>query len=225
MAQDIFLGVIKKNWARGTCKAPLPKTPVQAQLTLTAGEKDKLAKIAVLRMKAESGDRKAQNQWKLLSKRASALGKKARKGDPKAKRLVEVINQSGVLGPAQRISGDIEPRDQDLIETLILRAGNAAGWPTYISKDRYADYQARAGHGDQRSKEVLVILNRYIQAGKVRVSDDKKGQISSYPIGGSICADDLEAAADGGSSERAALARRFGHVRSNVGNRQSDVLA
>ena len=211
MAHDIFLGIIKKSWARGDCNAPapLPPMPAQKKLILTEDEKSRLEKIAALRMKAESGDRKAKKQWRRLSRRAATLGKKARQGDPKAKRMVEVINQSGVLGPAQQISGDVEPRDQDLIEKLILRAGNATGWPTFISKDRYSDYQSRAGQGDQRSKEVIEILNRYITAGKVKVSDEKKGQITSYPIGGSLCSDDLDAAADGGACERKALSRRL----------------
>jgi len=111
MSKDIFLKIVKKNWARGACDAPLPPMAAQKKLVLTADEKERLAKIAALRMKAESGDRKAQKQWKLLSRRAAAIGKKARQGDPKAKRMVEVINQSGVLGPAQRISGSASGTD------------------------------------------------------------------------------------------------------------------
>ena len=139
MAQNIFLGIIKKSWARDACDVPLPPMPIQDKLILTENEKERpadgkmmrgrflmslsmwihktkkgrwinwdlqlvLAKIATLRMKAESGDRTAKQQWKQLSKRTAALGKRAKKGDPSAKRLVEVINQSGVLGPDQPIS-------------------------------------------------------------------------------------------------------------------------
>lgn len=210
MSQDLFLGIVKKNWARDMYTASaVPAVPTPAPLALTPDEKERLSKIAALRMKAESGDRKAKKQWKQLSKQTAVLAKKARKGDSKAKRMVEVITQSGVLGPAQRISGDIEPRDQDIIEKLILRAGNATGWPTFISRSRYADYESRANQGDERSREVMKILTRYIKDDKLKVSDEKKGQITSYPIGGSLCADDLEAAADGGACERKALARRL----------------
>ena len=89
-----------------------------------------------------------------------------------------------VLGEARRVSGDAEPRDQDVVEKLILRAGNTAGWPAYVSRDKYADYQERARRGDQRSREVLTIIDRYVRAGKVKVSDEKRGQVSSYPVGG-----------------------------------------
>ena len=89
-----------------------------------------------------------------------------------------------ILGTTRRVSGDTEPRDQDIVEKMILRAGNAAGWPAYVSRDRYADYQKRAGQGDQRSREVLAIIDRYVRDGKVRVSDEKRGQVSSYPLGG-----------------------------------------
>jgi hypothetical protein len=183
MAQDLFFGIIRKNWARGTCTVPLPEAPIQKQLVLTPDEKDRLARIAALKMKAESGDRKARKQWKRLVKQANKLRKKS---DPRAKRMATVLDQSGLLGRVQKISGDAEPRDQDIIEKLILRAGNATGWPTFVSRDRYADYQDRAGKGDQRSREVLEILSRYIKAGKVKVSDEKKGQVASYPIGGSL---------------------------------------
>jgi len=205
MSQDLFLGIVKKNWARDSY-ATLPSVPIQEQLVLTTDEKDHLAKIAALKMKAESGDRSAKKQWKKLVKKANLLRKKS---DPKARRMVSVLDQSGLLGHVQKISGDIEPRDQDIVEKLILRAGNATGWPVFLSKSRYADYQDRAGKGDQRSKEVLAILDRYTKSGKLKISDEKKEQVSRYPIGAGLCSDDLEAAADGGACERKALARRL----------------
>ena len=227
MALDLFLGIIKKNWARDAAAGSPQAAAPPAALVLTADEKDRLARIATLKMRAESGDRKSRKQWKRLARKANALRAKARKGDPRASRMIAVLDQSGLLGSVQKISGDAEPRDQDIVEKLILRAGNATGWPTMISRDRYADYERRAGQGDQRSREVMAILTRYINAGKVKVSDGMKSQISRYPIGASLCADDLEAAADGGSCERAALARRLGvrTARSNVGDRQSDAFA
>ena len=208
MAQDLFLGIIKKDWSRGAGLTPLPREPVQEQLILTTDEKAKLDKIATLKMKAESGDRRAKRQWGKLVKKANLLRKKAA-FDPRARRMVAVLDQSGILGHVQKITGDIEPRDQDIIDKLILRAGNAAGWPVFLSKARYADYQDRAGKGDQRSKEVLAILDRYTKAGKLKISDDKKEQVTRYPIGASLCSDDLEAAIDGGNCERNALTRQI----------------
>jgi hypothetical protein len=80
-------------------------------------------------------------------------------------------------------SAQVEDKDQDIIDKLILRAGNYSGWPVYLSKDRYADYQARSAKGDHRCKEVIAILDRHIKDGRLRVSDERKGDFARYPIG------------------------------------------
>jgi hypothetical protein len=135
-------------------------------------------------MKAASGDKLARLKWKRIKTTVAILKIKAKKGDPKAKHDLAVLDDSGLLGHVQTISGIAESKDQDIIDRLILRSGSAAGWPVYISKAQYADYQSRAAKKDTRAVEILSILDRYSKDGRLKISDDKKGDQSRYPIGG-----------------------------------------
>ena len=99
-----------------------------------------------------------------------------------AKKAVD--NALGSSGVAIYIPSTIsEPKDQDIIDKLILRSGNNSGWPVYISKDRYADYQSRSKK-DSRAAEIVAILDRYAGEGRLKISDEKKADIVRYPIGG-----------------------------------------
>ena len=226
MAEDLFLGTTKKSWARGLPCHPTVSTSTQTHLALTVEERERLARLATLKMKAESGDKQSRRRWKAASARFAVLKTRAKGGDPRARRALGVLEESGLFGHVQMISGYAEPKDQDIIDKLILRSGNNSGWPVYISKDRYADYQSRSKK-DSRAAEVVAILDRYAGEGRLKISDEKKADIVRYPIGASLCADDLEAAAYGGSSEQAALAPRLGvhNVHSGMGDRQSNALA
>ena len=182
MSQDLFLGVVKKDWSRGPSRAIVVES--RPEEPLTEADRERLARLAVLKMKASSGDRLAKLKWKKIKINVAILKMKARKGDPKARHDLAVLDGSGLLGRVQTISGVAESKDQDIIDRLILRSGSAAGWPVYISKAQYADYQSRAAKKDARAVEVLVILGRYAKEGKLKISDDRKADQSRYPIGG-----------------------------------------
>lgn len=101
MAFDLFLGIIPKSWARG---APIAQTqPVTNEPTVicTPEEQTKLEKIALIRMRAESGDKKAQKQWKAMLAGIPSLRTKAKRGDPKAKRTLLILSQGGFFQRAQ----------------------------------------------------------------------------------------------------------------------------
>ena len=181
MSQDLFLGIVKKDWSRGPSRAIVVES--RPEEPLTEADRERLARLAVLKMKAASGDKLAKLQWKKIKVNVSILKVKARRGDPKARHDLAVLDGSGLFGHVQTISGIAEPRDQDIIDRLILRSGSAAGWPVYISKAQYADYQSRAAKKDVRAVEVLAILSRYAKEGKLKISDDKKSDQSRYPIG------------------------------------------
>ena len=188
MSQDLIFGFTKRDWSRKPPEivhecGPESCTISYRKAPLTANEKAKLDTIAQLKMKAESGDRKAQKQWRKLSIKVVALKAKAKRGDPKARHTVEILEDSGMFGHVQKISGLVEPKDQDIIDKLIMRAGENSGWPVYISTSQHADYKNRAARGDRRAVEVLSILSRHAQAGRIKISDEKKADLSRYPIG------------------------------------------
>jgi hypothetical protein len=214
MSQDLIFGFTKKNWSRtppaivhecgpDMCTVSYKKEP------LTGDEKSKLDRLAQVKMRAESGDRSAQKQWKLISSRLIVLKTKAKGGDPKAKHTVEVLEDSGLFGHVQKISGSLLPSDQDIIERRIQKAGYESGWPVYISTSAYSDYRGRAAKGDKLASEVLSILDRHVKAGHLKIGDEKKADLSRYPIGN---ADEIAAARDGGSCEMDAMTRTQGVV-------------
>lgn len=101
MAYDLFLGIIPKNWARGAPAAQAHPVASEPTATCTPEEKAKLEKLTVIKMKTQSGDKKAQKQWKAMLANIPSLRTKAKQGDPKARRILLILRQSGLLQRAQ----------------------------------------------------------------------------------------------------------------------------
>ena len=73
-------------------------------IATTPDEQQYLAKLAVLRMKADSGDVAAQKEWKTTMANVNALRKKAAKGDDKAQRTVAILKESGIFSGVQSMT-------------------------------------------------------------------------------------------------------------------------
>jgi hypothetical protein len=213
MSQDLIFGFTKKDWSRNPSGIGRKCLITRQKEPLTDDERAKLERLAKVKMKAESGSKPAQRQWREITAKVNALRSRARKGDPRARHTLGILEDSGLFGRVQVISGSTEPKDQDIIDKLIMRAGENSGWPVYISTSRYADYKGRAAKGDSRATEVITILNRYVKDGKLKIGDEKKSDIVRYPIGNH---DELAAARDGGACERAAMSRTQGIVISDA---------
>ena len=102
--------IIKKSWARCD-RGPspvIPPSPPVAKIAYTPEEKTRLDKLASLRMRAESGDKKARREWRRVLSQVKTLRKRARRGDARASRALLVLSSSGVVGDSQKIavSGD-----------------------------------------------------------------------------------------------------------------------
>lgn len=100
MAYDLFFGKTKKNIGRGL----EPSEPMSDEVTITFSEAEKamLEKISILRMKADSGDKSAQKQLVQFTKNVAKLKAQAKKGDPKAKRSLLVLRESGIFNQPQQ---------------------------------------------------------------------------------------------------------------------------
>ena len=125
MSIDLIFGFTKKDWSRTPptivheC-GPEVCTISQKKEPLTEEEKVRLDRLAQVKMKAESGDKQAQRQWKKISSKMISLKAKAKKGDPKAKHSLGILEDSGLFGHVQKISGEkivavhgIGPKDLD----------------------------------------------------------------------------------------------------------------
>ena len=219
MSQDLIFGFTKKNWSRTPPKAVHECGPEMCMVSyqkapLTDDEKSKLDQLARVKMKAESGDRPAQRQWKDITLKMSSLKSKSKKGDPKAKHTLEILEDSGLFGHVQKISG-IAPRaieddpGMDLVERMILRAGTTRGWPVYVKKQDYEDWKLRAGKGETSASSTF----------NIRVPVFTRGDL----IGGTFVGDEeRELARYGGSAEREALGRRLGKRTGSMGEHIHD---
>ena len=111
MSIDLIFGFTKKDWSRTPptivheC-GPEVCTISQKKEPLTEEEKVRLDRLAQVKMKAESGDKQAQRQWKKISSKMISLKAKAKKGDPKAKHSLGILEDSGLFGHVQKISGE-----------------------------------------------------------------------------------------------------------------------
>ena len=236
MSQDLILSFTKKDWSRTPptivhecgpemCMVSYQKAP------LTDDEKSKLGKLARVKMKADSGDKPAQRQWKEITLKLAILRSRAEKGDPRARHTLGILEDSGLFGHVQKISGSLSGSDQDIIEKRIQKAGYNSGWPVYISTSQYAEYKNQASKGNKLAAETLSLLDDNIKARKLKIGDEKKSDLSRYPIGNEssiqgkkqlaedeimsireINPDELAAARDGGSCEQAAMSRTQGIV-------------
>lgn len=101
MAYDLFLGITPKNWARGAPVAQSQRATDEPTMVCTPEEKVYLEKLALIRMKMESGDRKAQRQWKAILANLPSLKTRAKRGDLKARRTLLMLRQGGFLQRAQ----------------------------------------------------------------------------------------------------------------------------
>ncbi len=88
----------------------------------TDEERQFIAKLAVLKMNADGGNKKAAKEWKATMAKVAAAKKKADSGDPKAKRLMTVLNESGLFDGVQSMSVTGNDPSDDELEKLMLKA-------------------------------------------------------------------------------------------------------
>jgi hypothetical protein len=81
---------------------------MEPEIECSSKEKLELERLAIVKMRAESGDKKAKIQWKRMSDKIASLKTKAKAGDPKAKRSLLMLKQNGFFQPIQKfaMSGD-----------------------------------------------------------------------------------------------------------------------
>jgi hypothetical protein len=108
MAYDILLRRrTHTNWSMHSMLNPAFATCGDFEpdpIATTPDEQQYLAALAVLRMKADSGDPAAQKEWKAAMVTVEALRKKAAKGDDKAQRTVAILKESGIFSGVQTMS-------------------------------------------------------------------------------------------------------------------------
>jgi len=113
VAYDIlFRRQTKRNWSRRSYCGPTARgsfllaeyvfAPEPTQTT--DAEKQFLAKLAVLKMKTNNGDKKARLKWRAAVAKIVEARKLADRGDPRAKRLVTIVNESGIFAGVQSMS-------------------------------------------------------------------------------------------------------------------------
>lgn len=67
----------------------------------TDAEMAMLARLALVKVDADAGDRKAKKQIAGVKRKLNTLRRQARRGNAKAARRVRVIEESGLLEPSQ----------------------------------------------------------------------------------------------------------------------------
>ena len=121
MARDLIFGRTKRNWSRGACAAP--QLSDEVTLRLTDAELAMLADIASTKALADMGDRSAQKKRSGVKKKLKGIQKAARRGDPKARRSLLVLEESGVFRGIQTFSlGAFVGDDTSLVPNVAYRA-------------------------------------------------------------------------------------------------------
>jgi hypothetical protein len=88
----------------------------------TDADRSYLASLAVMKMNAEAGNKKAKADWKVALQGIAKIQKRARKGDKNAQRTLAVIRESGLFQgvAAMSVSGadPISSRERKLLAML-----------------------------------------------------------------------------------------------------------
>jgi len=105
MAYDLFLGTIKKNWARDPYTDVVLESTAVIDTKATLPSLGTMEEIALVKMKAESGHKPSIKKWKVMRVKVAGLQKQAKRGNKKAIAAVKTINDSGLFGHVQNISG------------------------------------------------------------------------------------------------------------------------
>ena len=113
MAYDLLLRrQTQTNWSRRSYCGPaargslfLAEYVFAPEPTLTTpDEQQMLAKLAVLKMRTDNGDKAALKQWRAEGLKILKAKRAADKGNPKAKRLITILNESGIFAGVQSVN-------------------------------------------------------------------------------------------------------------------------
>jgi hypothetical protein len=109
MAHDLFFGHTRRNWARGSrlpesSPPSIPEASDEVTEKFTEEEMAFVAKLAETKAKAEAGDKSAKRQYAKMPKTILALKAKSKKGDLKAKRMLTVLEKSGLFKQGQALT-------------------------------------------------------------------------------------------------------------------------
>ena len=113
MAYDLlFRRQTPRNWSRRSYLGPAARgTLLLASYEFapdptptTPEEQGFIAKLAVLKMQVDAGDKKALGKWRKMVVYIDKEKKKASQGNAKAKRLITVLNESGLFDGVQAMS-------------------------------------------------------------------------------------------------------------------------
>ena len=132
MAKDLLFGRTNRNWSRGSaCKTAKPISD-EVNVKLTESEMNLLADIASTKMLADLGDKKARKKMHSVGKKISGLKKQAKRGDPKAKRALYVLNETGVFRGVQSFSlggmgSEAQIPNTSYRATIVKQAAKIAG--------------------------------------------------------------------------------------------------
>ena len=113
MAYDLFFRKqTASNWSRRSYASPATGSPfLLASYTFspdstptTDAEKQFLAKLAVIKMLTNNGDKKALKRWRRAVANIMVAKRRADQGDVRAQRLVKILNESGIFAGVQSMS-------------------------------------------------------------------------------------------------------------------------
>lgn len=89
----LFRKQVPGNWAIELVDYEFAPNPT----TATPEEQAFVAKLAVVKMAAESGNKKKLKEWRATQAKLALVKKRADAGDEKAKHLCTVLNESGLF--------------------------------------------------------------------------------------------------------------------------------
>lgn len=100
----------------------------------TEAEAAMIAKLAAVKVAADNGNRKARKQIAKVLKQLAALRRRARRGDTRAARQAQVLEESGILAPSQTFA--MEGADDAALEQMVARVAWGTGDKVWMVSQR-----------------------------------------------------------------------------------------
>lgn len=226
MAYDLLWGMwVPMNIALSSSLEPSIDVSTREATPTSDADKAYIAQLAVLKMNADAGSKKAKKEWQKALANLLQVQKKAKKGDLRSAHLLTVVRESGLFSDvkAMDITGAmvdpsiLTPRAKGLLATLsqvkakalrgdsramnLVSAINSLHFETVVppstlgEDEDIEELKLRAEAGDKRAQKRLEILIK----DKITKSSGDDDQIANRQVARKM----LEDAADAKTIKRA----------------------
>lgn len=103
MGYDLLFGKTRTDWSRGSSRSRLALSD-EVTFRLSPDEMRMLSELAAVQVLADSGDKGSKKKISTFKKKLEVVRARAKRGDPQARRTLDVLRESGVFNEVKTVT-------------------------------------------------------------------------------------------------------------------------